>query len=359
MPTDAQRASGASLPRVSRGRAVSKRCLLAALVVLSVATAGDVGSSSAHRDRTAVTITPAPAFAPTDLVKPAQADWATNGGDYGQTRYSALTQIKSANVRRLRLAWHIHLNGSGMGSKYRGEGTPLVYKGIMYAVTGANDVFAIDATTGTILWQYSAQLPDTIGGVCCGWLSRGLALGDGKVYVARLDATLVALSQDTGRVVWTASNGSPRDGYTMTMAPLYYNGLVIVGVSGGEFGISGSVTAYDARDGHRVWRFNTDPGSRRARRGHVAGRRRVADGRRPGVEHAERRPEARAHVLHDRQRVPVVEPRAGRQPLHVVVRRGEAGQRRVRMALPGRPSRHLGLRLRVQHRPVRRRRSPG
>ena len=338
---------------------VLKRCLLAALAVLSVATAGDVGSSSAHRDRTAVTITPAPAFAPTDLVKPAQADWATNGGDYGQTRYSALTQIKSGNVRKLRLAWHIHLNGSGMGSKFRGEGTPLVYKGIMYAVTGANDVFAIDATNGTILWQYSAQLPDTMGGVCCGWLSRGLALGDGKVYVARLDATLVALSQDTGRVVWTASNGSPRDGYTMTMAPLYYNGLVIVGVSGGEFGIRGSVTAYDARDGHRVWRFNTIPAPGELGADTWPRRRRVADGRRPGVEHAERRPEARAHVLHDRQRVPVVEPRAGRQPLHVVVRRGEAGHRRVRMALPGRPSRHLGLRLRVQHSSVRDARSAG
>src|SRR4029078_9638964 len=98
----------------------------------------------------------------------------------------------------------------------------------MDAFTGANDFFSIDATNGTILWQYSAQLPDTIGAVCCGWLSRGLALGDGKGYGARVDATPVALSQDTGRVVWTASNGSPRDGYTMTMAPLYYNGLVIV-----------------------------------------------------------------------------------------------------------------------------------
>jgi quinohemoprotein ethanol dehydrogenase len=239
---------------------VGKPFLVAALIVVSAATAATMGSTSAaHRDRTAVTITPAPAFAPTDLAKPAQADWATNGGDYGQTRYSALTQIKKGNVRRLRLAWHIHLNGSGMGSKYRGEGTPLVYKGVMYAVTGANDVFAIDAATGTILWQYSAQLPETVGSVCCGWLSRGLALGDGKVYVARLDATVAALSQESGRVVWTASNGSPQDGYTMTMAPLYYNGLVIVGVSGGEFGIRGSVTAYDARDGHRVWRFNTVP----------------------------------------------------------------------------------------------------
>jgi quinohemoprotein ethanol dehydrogenase len=207
----------------------------------------------------AVTITPAPAFAPLDLVPSAGADWATNGGNYGQTRYSTLKEITTKNVRRLKPKWHIHLNESGTGSRYKGEGTPLVYKGIMYTVTGAGDVFALDATDGTILWQYSAQLPPTMNTVCCGWAHRGLALGDGKVYLARLDATLVALSQQNGQVVWTASNGNWQDGYTMTMAPLYYNGLVIVGVSGGEFGARGSVTAYDARDGHLVWRFSTVP----------------------------------------------------------------------------------------------------
>jgi quinohemoprotein ethanol dehydrogenase len=228
--------------------------LLAALIVVSTASATPRGPSGGS-----VTIPLAPAFAPTDLVPPAGADWATNGGDYGQTRYSTLNEITTSNVRGLREKWHIHLNGSGTGSKYKGEGTPLVYKGIMYTVTGAGDVFAIDATDGTILWQYGAQLPDAINTVCCGWANRGLALGDGKVYVARLDATLVALAQQTGRVVWTASNGGWQDGYTMTMAPLYYNGLVIVGVSGGEFGARGSVTAYDAHDGHLVWRFYTVP----------------------------------------------------------------------------------------------------
>src|SRR5262249_43797472 len=152
-----------------------------------------------------------------------------------QTRYSSLTQVTRRNVGRLQLAWHIHLNGSGTASKYRGEATPLVYKGVMYMVTGADDVFAIDAATGAILWQYSANLPPTMSSVCCGWISRGLALGDGRVYVARMDGTLVALSQQSGGVLWTASNGSPQNGETMTMAPLYYDGLVIVGVSGGEF----------------------------------------------------------------------------------------------------------------------------
>ena len=233
---------------------------LAALVLVSAAAATPSGpDGTTESTRASVTIPLAPAFAPTDLVPPARADWATNGGDYGQTRYSALNEVTKSNVRRLKAKWHIHLNGSATGSKYKGEGTPLVYKGIMYTITGAGDVFALDATNGMILWQYSAQLPQAISSVCCGWAHRGLALGDGKVYVARLDATLVALAQQTGRVVWSTSNGNWQDGYTMTMAPLYYNGLVIVGISGGEYGARGSVTAYDARDGHLVWRFYTVP----------------------------------------------------------------------------------------------------
>jgi quinohemoprotein ethanol dehydrogenase len=227
---------------------------LVAALVLSMTASVTVNGKA----RTAVTIPPAPAFAPADLVPSAGADWATNGGNYGQTRYSSLSQVTTANVRRLRLKWHIHLNGSGTAAKYKGEGTPLVFQGIMYTVTGAGDVFAIDATTGTILWQSSAQLP-AMTTVCCGWVSRGLALGDGKVYVARLDNTLAALSQQDGHVIWSTSNANWQDGYTMTMAPLYYNGLVVVGVSGGEFGARGSVTAYDARTGRRVWRFYTVP----------------------------------------------------------------------------------------------------
>jgi len=244
----------------------SLRLLAAAAAVMAAASSASATPSGSRGttdvNRAAVTIPPVPAFAPMDLADPAGADWATNGGDYGQTRYSSLSEVTTDNVRRLKLAWHIHLNGSGTASKYKGEGTPLVYQGIMYTVTGAGDVFAIDAAAGTILWQYSAQLPQAMNTVCCGWVHRGLALGDGKVYLARLDSTVVALSQQTGAVLWEASNGRWEDGYTMTMAPLYYNGLVIVGVSGGEYGARGSVTAYDARDGHRVWRFYTVPGSK-------------------------------------------------------------------------------------------------
>jgi PQQ-dependent dehydrogenase (methanol/ethanol family) len=209
--------------------------------------------------KTAIAIPLAPAFAPRDLAAPARAEWATNGGDYGQTRYSRLDQITTANVGALKAKWHIHLDGSATAPKYKGEGTPLVYKGIMYLVTGNSDVFAIDATTGDKLWTYHSRIPQLISTVCCGWASRGIALGDGKVFVAQLDGLLVALDQQTGAVDWATRNASWEQGYTMTMAPLYYNGLVIVGVSGAEFGARGSETAYAAEDGHRVWRFYTTP----------------------------------------------------------------------------------------------------
>ena len=228
--------------------------------------AGTVGATlvlaataSAAPAKTAANIPPAPAFTPTSLQGYAGADWATNGGDYGQTRHSSLTQINTSNVSSLKQAWKIQLNGSGTGSKYKGEATPLVFQGIMYMVTGNSDVFALDATTGTILWQYNSLIPQNMNTVCCGWDGRGLALGGGRVKGAQLDGTLVALDQQTGGILWASRNARWQDGYTMTMAPLYYNGLVIVGVSGSEYGARGHVSAYNATTGKFVWRFYNTP----------------------------------------------------------------------------------------------------
>jgi quinohemoprotein ethanol dehydrogenase len=114
--------------------------------------------------------------------------------------------------------------------------------------------------SGFILWEYKANLDQKINTVCCGWLSRGVALGDGRVYLGQLDGRLVALDQRTGKVVWSTDVGSWQRGYTITNAPLYYDGLVITGVSGGEFSIRGRVQAYDAKTGKEVWRFYTIPG---------------------------------------------------------------------------------------------------
>ena len=207
----------------------------------------------------AVTITSAPAWTPAEQAATPMRDWINVGGNIQQNHYSGLNQINGGNVGSLKEAWHVHLDGSGLASKYNNEATPLVYNGVMYITTGNNDVFALDAQTGQRLWTHLSGIPQNINTICCGWDARGLGIGEGKVYAAQLDGTLVALSQQTGALVWAAKNARWQDAYTMTMAPLYYRGLVIVGVSGSEYGARGSMTAYDAKTGHRVWRFYTVP----------------------------------------------------------------------------------------------------
>jgi alcohol dehydrogenase (cytochrome c) len=207
----------------------------------------------------AVTITNAPAWTPAEQALTPMRDWINVGGNIQQQHYSGLTQINGGNVGSLKEAWHVHLDKSGTLSKYNNEATPLVYNGVLYITTGNNDVFAIDAATGQRLWTHLSGIPQNINTICCGWDARGLAIGEGKIYAAQLDGTLVALSQQTGGLVWAAKNARWQDAYTMTMAPLYYRGLIIVGVSGSEYGARGSMTAYDAKTGHRVWRFYTVP----------------------------------------------------------------------------------------------------
>ena len=150
----------------------------------------------------AAAITPAPAFTSTDLSTVPGANWITNGGDVSNARYSSLNQINTGNVANLKEAWHIHLDGSGMASKYSAEGTPVVYNGVMYVPTGNSDVFAVDAATGARLWTYHSNINQTVNTACCGWDNRGVAIGDGKIFVAQLDGRLVALNQTTGAVMW-------------------------------------------------------------------------------------------------------------------------------------------------------------
>jgi quinohemoprotein ethanol dehydrogenase len=202
----------------------------------------------------------APAFSTAELDALPTDNWITNGGSLANQRYSPLTQINTSNVSQLKGVWHTHLNGSGVAAKYSAESQPLVYKGTIYVPTGQDDVFAVDSTTGKIKWQYKANLNQSISTVCCGWLSRGVALGEGKVYIGQLDGNLVALDQQTGKVAWKRLVMPWQQGYSITNAPLYVDGMVITGISGGEFGIRGRVTAYDASTGKEVWRFYTIPG---------------------------------------------------------------------------------------------------
>lgn len=193
------------------------------------------------------------------LLAPPTDSWYTNGGSIFNQRYSPLEEIDSENVDQLRGEWQIDLE-SAEAIKYSAETQPIYDKGTLYVSTGENDLLAIDVDSGETIWRYEGELNEKITTVCCGWTNRGVAISDDKVFMGKLDATLVALDRKTGREVWSTEVGKWQNGETITNAPLYYNGMVITGLSGGEFGIRGRVTAYDAETGNERWRFNTIPG---------------------------------------------------------------------------------------------------
>src|SRR3989454_4157675 len=194
------------------------------------------------------------------LRSPAGKDWVTNGGNLTNQRYSTLKQIDTTNVKQLKGAWMTRLQGSGSAGKYSFEASPLVKDGIMYAITGNDDVFALNAKTGAILWEYWSGIDQKISTVCCGWVNRGLAMGEGLLFFGQLDANVVALDMKTGKVVWKSPIEKWENGYTITSAPLYYDGMVYSGISGGEFGVRGRLTALNAKTGEIRWRWYTLPG---------------------------------------------------------------------------------------------------
>jgi quinohemoprotein ethanol dehydrogenase len=197
----------------------------------------------------------------TSLVAAPTTDWPTNGGNWYNQRYSPLAQIDRGNVANLKGVWRTRLGGSGAGPAHSGEAQPLVVDGLIYVPTGASDLFALDVASGSIVWQHRANLEEATGTVvCCGWTSRGVAHGDGRIYLGQLDGKLVALDAKTGAVAWSVQAERWQDGFSITSAPLYYDGLVITGFSGAELGVRGRVKAFDARDGKLVWTFYTIPG---------------------------------------------------------------------------------------------------
>ena len=147
------------------------------------------------------------------------------------------------------------------------EGGPLVIGDVMYIVTPfPNTVYALDLNNqGKVIWKYEPkQDPDMIPVMCCDTVNRGVAYGDGKIFLHQADTTLVALDAKTGEVAWTAVNGDPKKGETGTSAPMVIKDKVLVGISGGEFGVQGSVTAYDIKTGKQAWRgYSTGPDDRR------------------------------------------------------------------------------------------------
>jgi len=201
----------------------------------------------------------APAFTARQLSQPYSDGWITNGGTLNNQRFSPLAQVNRQNVAGLKALWHVNL-GSGTQLRHNNQAQPLVYEGVIYISTGQGDVFAVAVDTGKVLWEYRSGLEEDQAFVCCQWANRGVALGDGKVFVGRVDATLLALDQRSGKVLWQSRTGDPKRGYSLTAAPLYYDGKVIIGTAGGDLGIRGWVKAFDARTGKEVWRFDTIPG---------------------------------------------------------------------------------------------------
>lgn len=201
-----------------------------------------------------------PAFTPEQLLPAPTDSWPTNGGNLFNQRYSPLTQINRDTVGGMKAQWRVHMNGSGSGPNHSGQAQPLFYAGSLYVVTGENDVFAIDVDTGEFNWTYQANLDPGRVNVCCGWVSRGVGMGAGQIYVGQLDAKLVALDQQSGSINWEIQAEDPMLGYSITAAPLYYDGMVIIGFAGGEQAIRGRVKAYDASNGELLWTFYTIPG---------------------------------------------------------------------------------------------------
>ena len=189
-----------------------------------------------------------------ELIKMSQnpKEWVMPTGNYANHRYSKLNQITAANAAKLQVAWTF-----STGVLRGHEGGPLVIGNVMY-VHGPfpNPVFALDLNDeGKILWKYEPkQDPDVIPIMCCDTVNRGLAYGDGKIFLHQADTTLVALDAKTGNVVWSTKNGDPAKGETGTSAPMVIKDKVFIGISGGEFAVRGSMTAYDVKTGKRAWR---------------------------------------------------------------------------------------------------------
>jgi alcohol dehydrogenase (cytochrome c) len=181
-------------------------------------------------------------------------NWLTYSGSYNSQRYSALNQITPANVKNLELQWVFQ---SKSLEKY--ESTPLVIDGVMYTVQDPDDVIALDAVSGRVFWTYSWR-PAAEARPCCGRLSRGVAILGSTLFIATIDARLIAIDAKSGKELWNVQVGKPEAGYAMTHAPLVLKDKVVVGVAGGEFGIRGYIDAYDAKTGERAWRFYTIPG---------------------------------------------------------------------------------------------------
>jgi alcohol dehydrogenase (cytochrome c) len=181
-------------------------------------------------------------------------NWLMYSGAYTSQRYSGLDQIAPGNVGTLEQKWVFQAE-----SLQKFETTPLVLDGIMYLTQPPNDVVALDARTGRIFWMYQYK-PAPDSKPCCGAVNRGLAILGDSLFMATIDARLIAIDARNGKPLWITKVADHDAGYAMTLAPLVVKDKVVVGVAGGEYGIRGFLAAFDAQTGKEAWRFYTIPG---------------------------------------------------------------------------------------------------
>ncbi|MEO6186247.1 MAG: PQQ-binding-like beta-propeller repeat protein, partial [Steroidobacteraceae bacterium] len=226
----------------------------AAIALLTI-----VAFSSACARKEVAAVPPPPAAGQVDdarLNAPDPGNWLAHGGNQQAHRYSPLDQINIETVAQLKPAWSLDLD------TWRGqEATPIVVDGVAYVTTAWSKVYAVNAQTGQLKWQYDPKVPGPNAAKnCCDVVSRGAAVYRGKVFVATFDGRLIALDANTGVPVWSSATFDPDSMQAISGAPRVGGGLVYIGNSGGEFGGRGFVTAYDADSGKLAWRFYTVPG---------------------------------------------------------------------------------------------------
>src|SRR5712672_3226516 len=193
-------------------------------------------------------------------------NWPAYGRTFSESHFSPLTDINGTTVKRLGLAWSLDLDVSNSIT------VPLAVDGVVYLAAGYSIVHAVDAKSGKVLWLYDPKVPQAAGlKLRMGWGIRGLAFWKGRVYVGTQDGRLLALNAADGRLVWSTQTMDPGYVAFISGAPRVYNGKVIIGNAGADFSaLRGYVAAYDADDGHRLWRFFTVPGKPATKDGAVS-----------------------------------------------------------------------------------------
>ena len=181
-------------------------------------------------------------------------NWLTYSGGYHSNRHTTLDRITPGNVDDLEVRWVFQAQSLQVF-----QTTPLVVDGVMYLTEPPNTVVALDAALGRVFWRYE-YTPAPTSRPCCGRVNRGLAILGDTLYMGTIDAQLIAIDTVSGKPIWKTAVGDPEDGHALTLAPLIVKDKVIVGIAGGEFGIRGFISAYDAATGEEVWKFYTIPG---------------------------------------------------------------------------------------------------